>query len=436
VAPQVTLHAVKVLGLTGSGWRSGVIAGIDWVAAHNPDRVRVINMSLGGSGEKVGSCTLDGYEGDPDAYHESICNAKNAGVVIVVSAGNSSMDASLFAPASYYDAVITVSAVECRSVNYWDPEERCGAGTEGWTTWSNFGIGSDGAWPSRNSLPVIIGAPGLHVRSTTVGGGIGYMSGTSMASPHVAGAVALLLQGGSYSADGSAFSQVRQTLLNNAECTASWEDSSGLTHNESFLNLQTGSGECAPPRDPPPAPEAPTDLAAEALSDSAIRLTWTYEEPVPADVQFQLTRWNGIAWSTSFLLGQDLSYTNANLPPETTFTYRVRAVRAGVSSEWSAGATATTLAPPAGPDPEASFSYGCNKDICNFAADHRDATPYYTWDFEHSSLDEEQGAWQSSTRFPAAGAYVVRLTVRVGTATATDARTVTCEARGRNVFCQ
>jgi subtilisin len=522
VAPQVTLHAVKVLGSGGGGWRSDIIAGFDWVAAHNPEQARVVNISIGGSGYKMGTCAMEGYEGDPNAYHEAMCNARNAGVVIVASAGNSGRDAGEFAPASYYDAVITVSAVGCGSVNYWETEERCAAGTEGWTTWSNWGVDTDDGWPSRSSLPVLIAAPGLHVRSTTRGGDIGYMSGTSMASPHVAGAVALLLERGSYPSDGSAFMGIRQALLDGAECTAGWADGSGRPHAESFLSLRTDGGECtiAPAPEPPtalvatalshheihltwaygdtedtgfqvsrlqdgywitsvllgpelsyinsgvpadstltyrvravrgnvssewsneatarthPAPDgpaAPSGLVATARSDAEILLTWAYDEPVSADVQFQLSRQRpgDTGWALSPHLGQSLSYLNAGLPPETTFLYRVRAVRDFVYSEWSDVAEATTHPVPDVPDFDATFAFACDRHVCEFRADHRDDAAYYAWDY----APETQGDWAITRIFDSPGDHVVTLSIRVGTAVATDSRTVRCQLRGKNLRC-
>jgi len=527
VAPQVTLHSVKVLGSTGGGTWSGIIAGFDWVAAHNTDRPRVANVSLGGTGYKVGHCTMDGYQGDPNALHESICNARNAGVVIVAAAGNSGRDAGEFAPAAYYDAVITVSAVGCGSVNYWATDERCAEGTEHFTPWSNWGIGRDDAWSSSSSLPVLIGAPGLHVRSTVRGGDTGYLSGTSMAAPHVAGAVALLLERGSHASDGSAFMGIRQALLNHAECTDTWEDGSGLPHAEPFLNLRTGAAECSTQPAPelptglaataishheirltweygdtgdtqfqfarlhdgywitsallgpelsytvtgapadsdltfrvravrgnvgsdwsaeatartlpaPAGPETPTDLVAEAISDSEIQLSWAYGLPVPEDIQFQLSRQLGAdtVWVLSFMLGQDLSFLNYNLPPETSVRYRVRAVLDHVGSEWSEVVEATTFPVPDVPDFDATFAFACDRDVCEFLADHRDDAAYYTW---HSSAwasaAEQQGEWQTTRRFEMPGDHQVQLTIRDGTAVASSSVMVRCQLRGKNLRC-
>lgn len=231
VASQVTLHAVKVLSKAGSGTRSGVIQGIDWVA--NETRSlgvpTVANMSLGGSGSKSGSCSDSGFAGT-DTYHEAICNAKNAGVVFVVAAGNDGADAEAAVPAAYDDAVITVSATTCTVT-----DNKCGSGSDTWTGWSNWGDGS-AAWTANVSAPVAIAAPGASILSTKRGGGTTTMSGTSMASPHGAGAAALFLSSNAQTASGSAFSNTRSALLSGAESTSGWANGTGNPHDEDFLS--------------------------------------------------------------------------------------------------------------------------------------------------------------------------------------------------------
>lgn len=169
VAPGAKLWAVKVLNLFGSGSLSCVIAGVDFVTA-NSDEIEVANMSLGG---KFTSQALD----------EAISNSVNAGVTYAVAAGNSGEDASNFSPANHPD-VITVSAIA-------DSDGMCGSlgaststGDEDDTfaSFSNFGG------------PVDIAAPGVDIRSTFSSGTYVTLSGTSMATPHVSGAAALLLE--------------------------------------------------------------------------------------------------------------------------------------------------------------------------------------------------------------------------------------------------
>ncbi|MDQ2069375.1 S8 family serine peptidase [Natronospira bacteriovora] len=221
VAPDAILWAVKVLGDNGSGSRSGVIAGVDWVTQQAIELGEPVvgNMSLGGSGSKTGECTSNGFSGD-DSYHEALCNAKHAGVVMVVAAGNSGADAAGAVPAAYDDAVITVSATNSN---------------DDWTSWSNWGDRS-ASWTSNNSAPVAIAAPGASILSTSAGGGTETMSGTSMAAPHVAGGAALFLSSSNQSASSSAFYNTRSALLNQAEDTGSFSNTSGNPHDEDFLD--------------------------------------------------------------------------------------------------------------------------------------------------------------------------------------------------------
>lgn len=235
MAPQVTLHAVKVLSNAGSGSRSGVIQGVDWVASETSRLgvATVANMSLGGSGSKTGTCTDVGFSGS-DAYHQAICNAKNVGVVFVVAAGNDGANATGAVPAAYDDAVITVSATTCAFAAS-NGVESCSAGSDDWTTWSNWGNLS-ASWTSQPSAPVAFAAPGRGVLSTKRGGGTVSFSGTSMAAPHGAGAAALFLKSNPQSANGAAFLNTRSTLLTVTEVTLGWTNTSGNSHTENFLS--------------------------------------------------------------------------------------------------------------------------------------------------------------------------------------------------------
>lgn len=178
VAPGAPLYAVRVLNNAGSGSTSSVICGVDWVTA-NADTIEVANMSLGGGG----SDPADGVVGDcstGNAYHDAVCKSVAAGVTYAVAAGNSSADAAGSVPAAF-DEVITVSALadfDGKPGGLGSPTCR----TDVDDTFANF---------SNYGADVDLIAPGVCIASTWKDGGYNTISGTSMASPHVAGAAAL-----------------------------------------------------------------------------------------------------------------------------------------------------------------------------------------------------------------------------------------------------
>jgi subtilisin len=164
VAPGAKLWAIKVLDSTGSGSTSSVLAGIDY-AIKNAKLIDVINLSLEGALS--------------DAENTAIKRAVQAGLTVVVAAGNHQTDASSTSPASAAEA-ITVSALA-------DSDGKCGGmgpatsrgPDDSFATFSNYGKVVD------------IMAPGVDILSYWKNGGFNTISGTSMASPHVAGAAAL-----------------------------------------------------------------------------------------------------------------------------------------------------------------------------------------------------------------------------------------------------
>ncbi|WP_428265758.1 S8 family peptidase [Haliangium sp.] len=153
LAKNATLHGVRVLNCQGSGTNAGVIAGIDFVTANHISPA-VANMSLGGSKSQ--------------ALNDAVARSVAAGVTYAVAAGNESTDACTKSPASEPSA-ITVGATEDTS--------------DARASFSNFGSCVDMFAPGRNIKGAWIGSSSA---TNTI-------SGTSMASPHMAGAAALVL---------------------------------------------------------------------------------------------------------------------------------------------------------------------------------------------------------------------------------------------------
>jgi subtilisin len=169
VAPNARVFPVKVLDRWGSGSLSAIISGIDWVTRNAASKnIRVANMSLG-------------FQGTSASLNTALNNSVAAGVIYVVAAGNSGADSQYFSPANH-PRVITVSAMA-------DSNGQCGGGGAA----TGYGADDTFAMFSNWGLPVDIAAPGVDILSTYKDGGYAYSSGTSMASPHVAGAATLFV---------------------------------------------------------------------------------------------------------------------------------------------------------------------------------------------------------------------------------------------------
>jgi subtilisin family serine protease len=165
VAPEAVLYAVKVLGNGGIGWWSDLIAGLQWCVDKGMD---VANMSLGAT------------SAPPDYVFDACDAADKSGLLLVAAAGNESGGPVIF-PAAY-DSVIAVSATNS---------------ADGLAYFSSIGE------------EVELAAPGVDIYSTYKDDGYATYSGTSMASPHVAGVAALMIAVG--------ISDVRAQLIETAD---------------------------------------------------------------------------------------------------------------------------------------------------------------------------------------------------------------------------
>jgi subtilisin family serine protease len=268
VAKSVSIIPVRVLDCAGSGTTSGVIAGIDWVAANYvAGTPAVANLSLGG--------------GISTALDSAINNLINRGVTVVVAAGNSAADACGTSPARVPNA-ITVAASDSR---------------DAFASFSNHGSCVD------------IIAPGVGITSTwiTSDSATAALSGTSMASPHVAGVVALLLSTG-YRLPTDVATKIVSAATNGAVTGTPTATANRLV----FSSPSGWAPEAAPETPTATAPAAATGVSAKAGSRSAT-VSWVRG----ADGGSPLTGQTVKVWSGLNLVG-----TVAVAPSATSVTIK------------------------------------------------------------------------------------------------------------------
>ncbi len=296
IGPSIDLYAVKVLDASGGGSVSSVVAGIEWAVEQN---IQILNMSLGSSSD---STTL-----------RDTCDKANLdGHLLVASAGNSGNSDGTGENVGYpakYDSVVAVAASDSNDKR------------------ASF---------SSTGSEVELIAPGVSVLSTIPGDKYGTKSGTSMASPHVAGVAALV-----WAADSVLTNiEIRQILQETAEDL-------GLSSNHQGEGLVRADLAVAAvlEADPPPPPEQ-YDLSVSSTTGGSVTKPgegdFTYDEGTVVDLiaeedsGYQFVNWTGDAdtiedvnaASTTITMNGDYSIT-ANFEEKPPATYYDLTVSSG-----------------------------------------------------------------------------------------------------------
>jgi subtilisin family serine protease len=196
VAPSVQLMSDKVLNKRGSGSLSGIILGIEWAVNNN---AQIISMSLGTSPVDGGG-TLSNCDSTFPSFTTSINNAVAAGVTVVAAAGNDG-SSGLGAPGCI-SSVIAVGAV---------------TSSDSVASFSSRGV----AMADHG-----VAAPGVYIYSSYLNNGYAYMSGTSMATPAVAGTVALMLSKNPNQSP----ADIRNNLFSTSDCVTGGCPNNNIGH--------------------------------------------------------------------------------------------------------------------------------------------------------------------------------------------------------------
>lgn len=331
VAPGARIWSVRVLGADGSGCNSDVIAGVDWVTGRKAEfndgpgdgdsgiDIAVANMSLGG--------------GNSSALCTAISNSVAVGVIYPVAAGNSATDAANTSPANCSSA-ITVSAVA-------DFNGQPGGGAaatcrsdvdDTFADFSNFGAVVD------------IAAPGVCILSTWIGGGYATASGTSMATPHVAGGVALFRVATGYS--GSASGPDVVAAMTAAGWTVPQNSACGFTGDpDSFAEplIWLGAPCVTGPDTTPPASAITSPSDGDSIAGDSYTITGTTSDnPGGSGVsQVEVSTDGGSSWSAA--TGTSSWSFTWSLPADGTYTIMSRATDASGNVEAPAAGVTVTV---------------------------------------------------------------------------------------------
>jgi subtilisin len=306
VAPGVRLWAVRILRADGGGLVSWYVCGLDWIASQrdptDPTRplIEAVNMSVARAGSDDRNCGLTNH----DVMHQAICRLVGAGVTVAAAAGNNSFNAAKLIPASYNE-VITVSALA-------DTDGKPGGLGGGLCySWGTYDKDDTFANFSNYGHDVDLIAPGKCIWSTLPGNRYGYLSGTSMATPHVTGAIALYKASRPLATPG----EVKAALQ--ALGTLDWKVSTDPdTHHEPLLDVSRlvnlGDFLVAAPSPKPVGP---------AGASITIPVTVARAEDVPGEIDLAATADSPLdaSLADTSLVGLDATATSltVTVPPST-----------------------------------------------------------------------------------------------------------------------
>jgi subtilisin family serine protease len=284
VAKNVDVIAVRVLDCQGSGSLSGVIDGIDWVT-QNAQQPAVANMSLGG--------------GASQSLDDAVQNSIDSGVTYAVAAGNDDADACNSSPARVGDALTVGSTTS----------------NDSRSSFSNYGSCVD------------IFAPGSDITSAwyTSDTATNTISGTSMASPHVAGAVALFLENNTGASPSTAFDKITNTATEGAISDVNGSPNLLLY---SLLETSDGGGDDGGGDTAPCSNCSKYTGSLSGSGDNEYEPEGSYyagdgtevgylRGPSDADFDLYLYKWNGYSWeqvasATTTDANEDINYSGTD----------------------------------------------------------------------------------------------------------------------------